>query len=105
MFLLVIGTSIWLFFDARSLGIGKRQMHGKRTGVVDAAPWVWFLGSLALWIVVFPLYLVKRTNYKHSDAEPAPERVTRVCPFCAEEIQRAAIICKHCRSELGAAPA
>ncbi|HTT69726.1 MAG TPA: hypothetical protein VMG32_00775 [Anaeromyxobacteraceae bacterium] len=27
------------------------------------------------------------------------------CPFCAEEIQEAAVLCKHCRSELGPSPA
>ena len=27
---------------------------------------------------------------------------TRACPFCAEEIQRAAIVCKHCGRDVPA---
>ncbi len=25
---------------------------------------------------------------------------TKICPYCAEEIKQAAIICKHCKSKL-----
>jgi hypothetical protein len=42
--LVVIGTSIWVAFDAPTHGLS----------------WTWGLGSLALWIVVFPWYLVER---------------------------------------------
>lgn len=46
--LIVIGTSVWVFFDAPSHGLSR----------------TWALGALALWIVAFPWYLVERG--KHS---------------------------------------
>ena len=36
-------------------------------------------------------------------ADPAPVRVERDCPYCAERILVAARICKHCRSDVSAA--
>ncbi len=58
--LAIVGTSIWVLFDAKQIGVKKGQMKG---GVVDNGPVGWFFGSLLLWIVVFPLYLVKRSEY------------------------------------------
>ena len=58
--LLVIGTSIWVLFDARSIGIKKGQMKG----LADMGPFGWFIVCLLLWIVGFPMYLAKRNAYK-----------------------------------------
>ena len=35
--------------------------------------------------------------------EPAPPQ-TRPCPFCAEDIKPAAIVCKHCGRDVPALP-
>lgn len=56
----IIGTSIWVFIDAKSIGIKKGQV----TGIADMGPGSWAAGCLLLWIVVFPLYLMKRGEFK-----------------------------------------
>jgi uncharacterized protein DUF2510 len=48
-FVVVIGTAIWVGFDA-----------AKRDWVEGSNTAVWVLGTLLLWIVVFPFYLWKR---------------------------------------------
>jgi hypothetical protein len=51
--IVVVGTSIWVAFDAPKQGLS----------------WTWALGYLALWIVAFPWYLLERRKATH----PAPE--------------------------------
>lgn len=61
LFLLVIaGSSIWVFFDAKNIGVKKGQVKG----LADLGPGGWSVGSLLLWIVVFPMYLYKRGEFK-----------------------------------------
>lgn len=59
-FLLVIVTSIWVFVDARKIGVRK----GLVTGLADLSPAGWLVACLLLWVVAFPLYLVKRPALK-----------------------------------------
>lgn len=58
--LVILGTSIWVFFDARAIGVKK----GLVKGVVDMGPWGWFFVALFLWIIGFPAYLAMRGKYK-----------------------------------------
>ena len=56
--LLVIGTSLWVAFDASRRDWGEDSFANR--------PWKWFVGSILLWIVVFPLYLHRRHRAPHS---------------------------------------
>lgn len=58
--ILVIGTSIWVLIDAKTIGVKKGQIQG----MGNLGPMGWFFICLLLWIVGFPFYLVKRSEYK-----------------------------------------
>jgi len=58
--LIVIVTSIWVFFDAKKIGVKKGQMKG----VCNMGPGGWLIVCLLLWIIGFPLYLIKRPELK-----------------------------------------
>jgi len=54
MLLVILGTTTWLGFDA-----SRRDW---RHSSFANSTWKWVVGSLLLWIVVFPLYLVRRSD-------------------------------------------
>jgi hypothetical protein len=56
----VIGSSVWVYFDAKSIGIKKGQV----TGLANMGPVGWFFVTLLLWIVGFPAYLAMRGKFK-----------------------------------------
>ena len=58
--LVVVGTSIWVLFDAKSIGVKKGQVKG----VCDMGVAGWFFACLLLWIISFPAYLAKRPELK-----------------------------------------
>lgn len=49
----VIGTALWVFFDAKKLGLSRY-----RTGLVSAE--VATIGCFLVWIIAFPWYLSTR---------------------------------------------
>lgn len=60
MWLIVLGSAIWVLIDAKNIGVKK----GVITGMGNMGPWAWFFGCLLLWIIAFPLYLFKRGEFK-----------------------------------------
>ena len=49
--LVVVATSIWVGIDASSRDWSESSFADRS--------WKWVVGSLVLWIVVFPVYLAK----------------------------------------------
>ncbi len=60
MLLIVIGTSLWVLYDAKKIGVKKGQIKG----LANMGPWGWFFATLLIWIVGFPLYITKRGEFK-----------------------------------------
>jgi hypothetical protein len=56
--LMVIGTALWVYFDARRLGLSRY-----RTGLIN--PEIATIGCFGLWIIAFPWYLSARHKIVH----------------------------------------
>ena len=64
VWLVVIVTSIWVFVDARKIGVKKGQVQG----LANLSPGGWLVACLLLWIIAFPVYLFKRSQFKAINA-------------------------------------
>jgi hypothetical protein len=60
MWLVVVGTSIWVAVDAANLGARSGVLGG---GFFDMGVAGWLACCLLFWIVGFPAYLVTRSRY------------------------------------------
>lgn len=52
MFVVIVGTAVWVGVDASNRDFSRSSFASKT--------WHWVVGTLLLWIVVFPVYLAKR---------------------------------------------
>jgi len=118
--LVIIVTSIWVAIDASNIGARKGLVKG--LGDMGAAGW--FFCCLLIWIVGFPVYLAKRSEIKAAAAPSKHEASTpggagqvvqnglphplpqedRNCPWCAETIKSAAIVCRFCGRDVEPVP-
>ena len=69
--LLITGSVFFVYFDATCHKIGK--ISGKK-GMLNNSAGMWSIGTLLLWIIVFPLYLIKRAKLI-SEAEREPNSI------------------------------
>lgn len=119
--LIVVGSAIWVGIDA-----SKHDWKNDRY-VTKTAYWV--LGTLLLWILIFPTYLIHRSHVPLKNgaireqrtpsssavasfgtdvprtpvaspaAAPGPVEISRECPHCAKAMPRDASTCPHCQKE------
>jgi hypothetical protein len=57
---LILGSSVWVAFDAANLGARTGVRPGKP---FDVGPGFWFFDCLIFWIIAFPMYLAARPDY------------------------------------------
>jgi hypothetical protein len=67
-YLVVLASSLWVFRDARSLGITRRP----GPGFLNMSPFSWFVSCLLLFAVAFPAYLFTRRRYKREASTTTP---------------------------------
>ena len=58
--MIVVITSFWVLFDAKTIGIKKGQIQG----IGDMGPVAWFFLCLFVWFIGFPTYLLMRPEFK-----------------------------------------
>lgn len=78
----ILCTIPWIYSDACRLGSDQAA--------------AWALGAVLLWIIVFPVYLIKRGGMQKTLEVAA----LKPCPFCGERVQPTAIKCRYCSSTI-----
>lgn len=108
---LVIVSSIWVFNDAQNLNVRSGRLKGFGSILGSLSPLGWSILCFLFWIIGFPAYLLarpkfiamqlgNRPNTSYSNPARTSTYGSRKCPFCAEDIQAEARLCKHCKSQL-----
>ena len=91
----VLGLLYGLAILIPSYAVAARRLHD--TG--RSGWWLLLTPVPIAGIIVIVVFLVLDSQPGDNEYGPNP-KLSAVCPFCAEEIKVAAIVCKHCGREL-----
>jgi hypothetical protein len=83
LFLVIVGTTVWVGFDAQELEMRKGRLGG---GPVDMGTRAWVVCCLLLWVIAFPCYLVARSKYVAMRDAPASPVLMPASPFGTQPV-------------------
>ena len=58
--IIVIGSAIAVYYDAETIGAGRKTGEESTSSIVSWTPMTWGLLVLLLWILMLPMYLIYR---------------------------------------------
>jgi hypothetical protein len=61
IWLAILGSVIWVGFDAHTLGMKRGRLGG---GTLDMGVASWIICCLFIWVIAFPCYIVARGRYQ-----------------------------------------
>ena len=98
VFLAVIVTSIWVYIDAKAIGVQKGQI----SGIANMGPVGWLFACLGIWIIAFPIYLAKRSEFKkiNTTVSNVQPRAPRLCVHCGKYHEGTPRYCPNCGQRL-----
>lgn len=104
--LVVIGTTIWVGFDAvtNQVSTSSKHPYEQNTGAV-----AWVLGCILLWIVVFPFYLYRRSQSVRQNSAGSASSLAGIprttqgpfCRSCGGQVLPDATLCPSCGATTG----
>jgi hypothetical protein len=115
-FLMVVISAFVVAIDAKNLNVRRGCLGG---GFFDIGPTAWFFGTVFLWIVAVPGYLITRPRYvdlqrksgqaaywppspQHMGMNPAAHHRANFCPQCGEALEPGDRFCQNCGHSLQA---
>lgn len=79
IWVIVLVSSIWVLIDARKIGVQKGQIQG----IANMGPVAWLIACLFLWIIAFPMYLIKRPEYRRANGKSGSNLVVSIAGSAA----------------------
>lgn len=93
----VLGGGAFLSFLFGLLGLGFVWMI---TALLSQSATIANWSTFAAFVMAIVVGVVTHEPAPDEDDEKGEAAEIKLCPFCAEEIKAAAIVCKHCGSQL-----